>query len=146
MRNHYRRKKKMKLFKVQKSISFIPFDYPDPLMSDIFKYKYKSQGSPHWVNSGKSGGRLDFLYKLGYKIPVLENNENIKKSYMTYNRNINTPRRVRFPSPGECSGFNSHFSSLSRILKRINPERKSLEPGRIRIKYKTIWRGLQKNS
>ena len=133
MRNHHLRKIKMKLFKVQKSISFIPFDYPDPLMSDIFKYKYKSQGSPHWVNSGKSEGRLDFLYKLGYKIPVLENNENIKKSYMTFIRKINTPRRVRFPS-------------LSRILKRINPERKSLEPGRIRIKYKTIWRGLQKSS
>ena len=136
----------MKLFKVQKSISFIPFDYPDPLMSDIFKYKYKSQGSPHWVNSGKSEGRLDFLYKLGYKIPVLENNENIKKSYMTYNRNINTPRRVRFPSPDNFDELNPYFNSLSRILKRINPERKSLEPGRIRIKYKTIWRGLQKSS
>ena len=136
----------MKLFKVQKSISFIPFDYPDPLMSDIFKYKYKSQGSPHWVNSGKSEGRLDFLYKLGYNIPVLENNENIKKSYMTYNRNINTPRRVRFPSPDNFDELNPYFNSLSRILKRINPERKSLEPGRIRIKYKTIWRGLQKSS
>ena len=136
----------MKLFKVQKSISFIPFDDPEPLMSDIFKYKYKSQGSPHWVNSGKSEGRLDFLYKLGYKIPVLENNENIKKSYMTYNRNINTPRRVRFPSPDNFDELNPYFNSLSRILKRINPERKSLEPGRIRIKYKTIWRGLQKSS
>lgn len=145
MRNHHRRKIKMKLFKVQNSISFVPFDYPDPLMSDIFKYKYKSQARP-WVNSKKFGGRLEFLYILGYKIPVLENNETIKKSYMTYNRNIDTPRRVRFPSPGECNELNSHFNSLSRILKRINPGRKSLESGRIRIKYKTIWRGLQKSS
>ena len=136
----------MKLFKVQKSISFIPFDYPDPLMSDIFKYKYKSQARP-WVNSReKSVSRIDLLCKLGYKIPVLENNENIKKSYMTYNRNIDTPRRVRFPSPDNFDEYNSHFNSLSRILKRINLERKSLEPGRIRIKYKTIWRGLQKSS
>ena len=145
MRNHHRRKIKMMLFKVQKSISFIPFDYPDPLMSDIFKYKYKSQARP-WVHSKKSVGRLEFLYKLGYKIPVLEDNEKHIRSYMTFNRSLDKPRSVRFPSPDDYDELNPHLSSLSQILKRINPGKKYFEPGQghIRINHKKIRRGLQK--
>lgn len=145
MRNHHRRKIKLMLFKVQKSISFIPFDYPDPLMSEIFKYKYKSQAN-HWVNSKKSGDRLDFLSKLGYKIPVLENNEKNIKPYMTINRKLDKPRKVHFPSHDDYNELKPHLSSLSQILKRINPGRKYLEPeqGHIRINYKNIRRGLQK--
>ncbi|QEE14621.1 hypothetical protein DSAG12_00434 [Promethearchaeum syntrophicum] len=135
----------MMLFKVQKSISFIPFDYPDPLMSEIFKYKYKSQAN-HWVNSKKSGNRLEYLNKLGYKIPVLENNEKNIRSYMTFNRKWDKPRSVRFPSPDDYDELNPHLSSLSQILKRINLGRKYSEPGqgRISINYKKIRRGLQK--
>ena len=145
MRNHHRRKIKMMLFKVQKSISFIPFDLPDPLMSDIFKNKYKSQARP-WVNTKKSKDRFQYLNKLGYKIPVLESNEKHIRSYMTFNRKLDKPRSVRFPSPDDYDELNPHLSSLSQILKRINPGRKYSEPGQghIRINYKKIRRGLQK--
>ncbi len=135
----------MKLFKVQKNLSFIPFDFPDPLMSEIFKYKYKSQGRKHWVNSReKPGKRFEFLYKLGYKIPVLENSEKTAISYMINNLYREKGRKLRFPAPNDYNDLVPHLSSLNQILKMINPGRKSLEPGRIRIKYKTIWRGLQK--
>ena len=144
MRNHHGRKIKLKLFKVQNSISFIPFDYPDPLMSEIFKYKYKSQAK-HWVNSMEnSGERINFLSKLGYKIPVLENNENFTKSYMIDNLKLKNPRKVRFPTPGVSNEFVPHLSSLNQILNRINSGKRFSEPGHIRIKYKNIWRGLLK--
>ena len=133
----------MILFKVQKTISFIPFDYPDPLMSDIFEYKYKSQ-EKCWAISGKSRERINFLSKLGYKIPVLENNENFTKYYMIEDRKLDTPRKVRFPSPDDYDELNPHLSSLTRILNRINPGKKFSESGHIRIKYKIIRRGLQK--
>lgn len=136
----------MMLFKVQKSISFIPFDYPDPLMSEIFKYKYKSQERHNWVYSRNSGDRINSLNKLGFKIPVLENNEKNIIPYMAFNRKRDKSRTVRFPSHDDYNELNPHLSSLSQILKRINPGRKYSEPGQghIRINYKNIRRGLQK--
>ncbi|KAF5434903.1 hypothetical protein C5S36_04185 [Candidatus Methanophagaceae archaeon] len=133
----------MILFKVQKTISFIPIDNPDPLMSDIFTYKYKSQEKRGAI-SGKSGERINFLSKLGYKIPVLENNENFTKYYMFNDRKLEKARRVRFPSPDDYNELYPNLSSLTRILNRINPGKMSSEPGHIRIKYKIIRRGLQK--
>ena len=132
----------MKLFKVRKSISFIPFDYPDPLMSDIFTYKYKSQGK-RWAISGKSRERMNFLSKLGYKIPALENNEKNVITYMINNLKLKTPRKMRFPTPEDYNGFVPHLSSLNQILNRINPGKKFSEPDRIRIKNKNIGRGLE---
>ena len=143
MRNHHQRKKYMKLLKVQKTISFIPFDYPDPLMSDIFKYKYKSQ-EKRWAISGKSRERINFLSKLGYKIPVLENNEKNAITYMINNLKLKNPRKVRFPTPEDYNEFVPHLSSLNQILNRINPGKRFSEPDRIRIKNKKIGRGLQK--
>jgi len=137
----------MKLFKVQNSISFIPFDYPDPLMSEIFKYKYKSQAK-HWVNSmEKSGEKFEFLSKLGYKLPklpVLENSEKNAISYMINNLNREKGRKLRFPAPNDYNDLVPHLSSLNQILKRINPGKKYADPGRIRIRYKIIRRGLTK--
>ena len=137
----------MKLFKVQNSISFIAFDYPDPLMSEIFKYKYKSQGT-HWVNSmERSGEKFEFLSKLGYKLPklpVLENSEKNAISYMINNLNREKGRKLRFPVPNDYNDLVPHLSSLNQILKRINPGKKFAVPGRIRIRYKIIRRGLTK--
>lgn len=137
----------MKLFKVQNSISFIPFDYPDPLMSEIFKYKYKSQAK-HWVNSmEKSGEKFEFLSKLGYKlpkIPVLENSGKNAISYMINNLNRDKGRKLRFPAPNDYNDLVPHLSSLNQILKRINPGKKYADPGHIRIRYKIIRRGLTK--
>jgi len=135
----------MKLFKVQKNLSFIPFDYPDPLMSEIFNYKYKSQGKKNWVSSmEKSGERFEFLNKLGYKIPVLENSEKTAISYMINNLNREKGRKLRFPAPNDYNDIIPHLSSLNQILKRINPEKKFSVPGRIRLRYEIIRRGLTK--
>ena len=133
----------MILFKVQKTISFIPFDYPDPLMSDIFEYKYKSQ-EKCWAISGKSRERINFLSKLGYKIPVLENNEKNAITYMINNLKLKNPRKVRFPNPENYNEFVPQLSSLNQILNRINPGERFSEPDRIRIENKNIGRGLQK--
>ncbi len=135
----------MKLFKVQKSISFIPFDYPDPLMSDIFEYKYKSQGK-RWAISGKSRERMNFLSKLGYKIPVLENKKKNVITYMINNLKLKNPRKVRFPTPEDYNEFVPHLSSLNQILNRINPGKRFSEPDRIRIKNKKNREGITESS
>ena len=132
----------MRLLKVQKSISFIPFDYPDPLISQIIRYNHRNYEYQGVSLIGNFNRKIDILHRLGYKVPVLENNEKRSKSLRTHNRKLQKPQRVHLPSPGDFNELIPHLNSLNQILNRINPERKSSGQGDLRINYKSIRRGL----
>lgn len=127
----------MILFKTQKSIAFIPFDYPDPLMKEIFQPRIKNQGMNSIQTLQKSEDKFEFLLKLGYHLPDFPDKPN--------HSNMKNYGKLLLPTPHNFYRGIPHLGSLKEIFTRIKYGGVCSTRSRVKIDHKKIRRGFTKN-